>query len=115
LQAQSPVTIEVFETVIVDAIERRDEQINETLARLEQTDLEAAQLMRELREELEEIRRNGAVIDPDTAAMLSGAAYQLQGLPDSAATLSKAADQLNGLPDLVSQLNAAANHLNGLQ
>ncbi|MCP2244610.1 hypothetical protein [Lentzea aerocolonigenes] len=115
LQAQSPVTVELFETVIADAMERRDEQINETLARLEQTDLEAARLMRELREELQEIRRNGAVIDPDTAAMLSGAAHQLQSLPDSAGMLDEVAGKLLGLEGLVSRLDAAANRLNGFQ
>ncbi|WP_285748623.1 hypothetical protein [Lentzea sp. NBRC 105346] len=115
LHAQAPITVEVFETVIAEAMERRDEQINEILVRLERTDLEAAQLMRELREELVEIRRNGAVIDPDTAAMLSRAAARLEGLPDSAGTLAKAATKLVGLPDLVARLNAAANRLDGLR
>ncbi|RDI35252.1 ATP synthase F0 subunit B [Lentzea flaviverrucosa] len=115
LQAQSPVTVELFETVIVEAMERRDDQIKETLARLAQTDLEAARLLRELQEELAAIRRTGAVVDPDTAAMLSDAAFQLRGLPDSAGMLSEAAEQLVGLPDLVTQLNNAADRLNGLQ
>jgi hypothetical protein len=97
--------------VIAEAMERRDEQINEILARLERTDLEAARLMRELREELVAIRRNGAVIDPDTAAMLSRAASRLQGLPDSAGMLAEAARKLVGLPDLVTRLDAAANRL----
>lgn len=115
LSAESPVTVEFFEQVILGAMERRDEQINETLARLERTDHEAARLMRELREELEEARRNGSIIDPDAAAMLSGAAHQLQNLPDSAATLSEAADKLGNLTDLAAQLNDAAERLSNLR
>lgn len=115
LSAQSPVTVEFFEKEIVAAMERRNEQIRETLTRLEKTDHEAARLMRELREELEEARRSGSIIDPDAAAMLSDAAYQLQNLPDDAARLSDAAEQLGNLADLASQLNDAADRLGGLR
>lgn len=111
LRAESPVTIQVFEEAIAEAMQLRDEQIEEIVARLEQTDQEAARLMRELREELADARHNGSIIDPDAAAMLSHAAHQLQDLSDSSARLGEVAHELSNLNDLASRLENAADRL----
>src|SRR6266702_4842392 len=55
--------------MIVSAMAERDEQIRDTLARLEQKDAEAARVMRELLDELEQVRRHGSLLDPDVVGM----------------------------------------------
>ncbi|MEU7525994.1 hypothetical protein AB0A74_09690 [Saccharothrix sp. NPDC042600] len=111
LHAESPVTIEVFEQATVEAMQLRDEQVEAIGQRLERTDQEAARLMREVRDELEEARRSGSIINVDAAGMLSNAAHQLRGLRDSSALLIQAAEKLGQLRDLPPQLHAAADRL----
>lgn len=92
----NPVTEEILESAIGEALRERDADIQQTLERLRATDAEAAELMQQLRDELRAARNAGSIIDPDDVARLSGAADTLEGLNlyDAAALLSQAAERV---------------------
>lgn len=89
----NPVTEDILESVIAEALKQRDADIQQTLERLRATDTEAAELMEQLRDELRAARKAGSIIDPDDVALLSGAASKLEklALQDAAALLNNAA------------------------
>lgn len=111
MSSQSPVTAELLEKCINQAIAERNERIENTLDRLEKNDVEAALVIRELLDELKVIRRNRSSIDPDSVAMLSNAARKLATLQDSAALLNEAATKLQGAHDAAKALDAAADKI----
>lgn len=111
LSAEVPVTAELMEQLINRAMVERSVRIEQTLARLEQNDAESALVMRELLGELKLVRRNGSLVDPDSAAMLSNAARKLVALADWATTLDTAADKLTKADGLVNALDAATERL----
>lgn len=130
LKGLRDLTEDRLQALISEAFTERDKQISETLARLEQSDTDAASVLRGLVDELAEVRRHGSLLDPDVASMLYQAGNRLGplqdyasllykagdklgGLYDSAALLSEAADKLGSLGDLASVLSSAANKLTG--
>lgn len=101
--------------LIALAVQERDQDVRDTLARLDSTDSEAAALMRELRDELKAVQANGSIIDPDVASMLERAADQLGGLEDNAGMLASAAESLATLEDKAAMLASAADSLVGME
>lgn len=101
--------------ILIESFEARHEEIMDTLARLEENDVEAFRLMRELLDEVEQLRAYGSLIDPDSADMLYTASRDLTTLPDSAEILLDAARDLRNLPDHAEILSAAASDLNNVQ
>lgn len=115
LRGLRDVTEEMLVELIAEAVRQREQDINATLARLERTDSEAAELMRELRDELQTARKNGSIIDPDSAQMLNTAAHILVGIEEWASMLYSAAEKLSGLEENASSLDSAAHSLIGLE
>ncbi|WP_125801848.1 hypothetical protein [Amycolatopsis sp. WAC 01416] len=100
---------------IAEAVDEQNRDIRATLNRLEKTDAEAAALIRELNDEIRELRRSGSVLDPDAVNMLGAAAHDLIHLPDSASQLYMAARDLSHLRDSAAILDRAASNASGLQ
>ncbi len=102
--------------LIAQAQQDRDQEFTRVLTRLETSDREAAALLRELREELAQVRRNGRILDPDAVSLLSSAARNLRGVLDHDAiyALSAAARGLATLTDTASKLDSAAARLQNL-
>ncbi len=100
---------------IVDAIADRDEALESALTRLEQNDQEAAELLREMRDQLAAAREAGHVVDPDSASLTHQAAMMLQHLPDSASVALDAAQSLQSIEGLVATLSAAAKRIESAQ
>src|SRR5439155_9749242 len=98
--------------MINDAIVSRDQEVKGTLARLEKSDSSAAGLLRELLDELNDVRANGSHLSPDLADMLSIAARDRRGLEDRASLLRAATFDLRGLEDKASMLSSAAREIN---
>lgn len=115
LQGLRNVTEDDLVDTIVSAVEGQNQDIRETLARLEETDVEAAGLIRELRDEIKALRQSGSILDPDVVAQLSTAAGLLANLEDNSSLLNYAADRLPNLEDNASLLSSAANRLAGLE
>ncbi|MGW4489877.1 hypothetical protein ACWEOE_39370 [Amycolatopsis sp. NPDC004368] len=99
---------------ISSAIETQNQDIRATLARLEQTDGEAAALIRELRDEIKALRRSGSILDPDVVSMLSSAARDLRHLEDNAAMLKYSARDLGHLEGSARNLANAVRGAAGL-
>jgi chromosome segregation ATPase len=114
LRGLRDVTEDKLVEMISTAIQERDEDVRQTLARLEQTDEEAAELLRELRDELYSLRGGQSILDPDLVAMLSHAAHDLVGLEDHAARLSDAASRLQHLEGSAGNLRDASSNLERL-
>jgi hypothetical protein len=87
LKTLSGVTEDRLQALIVDAIASRNKEIQETLARLEGNDAQAAGLLRELANELAELRGSGSLLDPDVVGMADSAAQRLAHLQDTAGGL----------------------------
>jgi hypothetical protein len=100
-----------LQALMIEAFKDRTEQIATTLARLEQHDVQAARLLKELTDELAELRGRGSLIDPDAVSTLDDAAHRLGHLPDTASWLDDAAQRLGHLPDTASWLDDAAQRL----
>ena len=66
----------------------------EALERLEQNDADAANVMRGLLDELDQMRAYGPFLNPDSVEMLSSASDRLAYLGDNAETLHVAAGLL---------------------
>ncbi|GAB3444196.1 hypothetical protein [Actinophytocola sediminis] len=114
LQGLRNVTEDRLVKLISQAQKDRDQAFTTVLNRLESSDREAAALLRELSDELEQVRRHRQLLDPDLVHMLNSAARNLRGLMDSASLLSSAGRDLRGLPDTASVLDRAANKLRDL-
>jgi hypothetical protein len=115
LKTLSGVTEDRLQALIVDAIASRNKEIQETLARLEGNDAQAAGLLRELANELAELRGSGSLLDPDVVGMADSAAQRLAHLQDTAGWLADAAEKLGHLQDTASSLDEAADKLGHLQ
>lgn len=113
------------------AIAESQKRIDETVARLERTDAEAAGVIRDLLDQLNDVRRHGSLLNSDTigvlssaarslanlrddAVMLGSVAYSLRNLGENARTLDRAAHLLGGLGDKVNALSEAVYKLSGL-
>jgi uncharacterized protein (DUF849 family) len=110
-------TEDSLETIITEAFTEKQEQIMETLARLEENDSEAADLMRELIEELEHLRQYGTFLDIDAAASLYRASTNLADLHllESATMLRSMSGVLGGLPDTVRALHQVVDRLGNME
>lgn len=100
--------------LITQAIKDRDRDIKETLERLERIDADAALLMRELLDELNQLRHGTPALDPDIVGLLYSASDILSNLPDYAPMLCEAAGRLEYLGDHTSTLMNAADLLTSL-
>jgi hypothetical protein len=110
-------TEDTLETILTDAFAAKQEQIMETLARLEVNDSEAADLLRDLMAELNQLRQYGAFLDVDAAAKLYRASTMLADLDigRSARTLSSMGSVLEGLPRTVESLRKVVLKLEGME
>lgn len=104
-----------LQALIVSAIASRNDQIQQTLSRLERNDAEAAGLLRDLTDEIAELRGRGSLLDPDAVSMVENAAYRLGHLPDTASWLNDAAGKLSHLQDTATSLYDAAGMLSHLE
>lgn len=95
LHSKKPVTAEILERYINNAMAQREDAITEALDRLDQSGDRAAELIRELQAEIRALRAKGAVVDADTASMLSRAANKLTHLPESAELIQSAATKID--------------------
>jgi hypothetical protein len=99
----------------VYAIADRDEALESALTRLEQNDQEAAELLREMRDQLAAAREAGHIVDPESASLAYQAAMMLQHLPDSAGVALDAAQSLQSIEGMVARLSAAARRIESAQ
>jgi hypothetical protein len=114
LRGLRDVTEDRLVELIAQAQKDRNQEFAKVLHRLENSDREAAALLRELSDELAQVRYSGHLLDPDAVSLLSSAAHDLRGLMDSASVLDSAALNLRGLPDSASSLSEVARHLQNL-
>lgn len=103
-----------LQELIAPVYELRQEQILAALERLKENDSEAAGLMRQMFEEIEQFRQNNPYADVDAVIILNQASNKLVGLADTAETLARSADGLKGLHEDASSLLTAANSLSDL-
>jgi hypothetical protein len=115
LQGLRNVTEQTLQNLITDVYAQQNQRLEDTLRRLEDKDDEAVALIRELQEEIRQLRASGPLVDLDAAAMLSRAASQLMVLPDSASALSRAANDVAELQDTVSALERVARDINRMR
>lgn len=129
-------TEENLQNIITEAFETRNAQVIETLERLEENDSQAASVMRELLDELDQMRANGPFLNPDYVEILSGAAHSLerqqlgsyaeillgaasllenQHVDRNADKLTNAVDGLAFLPEIVDKLSVLVSRLEDLQ
>jgi len=99
-----------IEATINDAMERWDDRVDQTLARLRVQDQEAAGLFQELLNATSALQP-----DPDATMLLHDAATMLANLEDHASILYAASRNLVSLPDSSEALHRVANDLSGLQ
>ncbi|WP_326943788.1 hypothetical protein OG439_27995 [Amycolatopsis sp. NBC_01307] len=111
LRGLRELTEERLDEMIRDALESRETAVNSALARLQRTDSEAAELIKELLDELRMARSSGSAITMDTAEMLYRAASELAHLRGSAELLQHAAERLGGLERGAASLQDAADKL----
>jgi chromosome segregation ATPase len=100
-----------LQVLITRAISDRDNQIQQTLSRLETNDAEAASLLRELTDEIAELRGRGSLLDPDAVSILDSAAHRLGHLQDTTPGLRDAAERLAHLQDTVYLLDNLASRI----
>jgi len=87
-----------LQDILTEAFAAKQEKIMEALERLEQNDADAANVMRGLLDELDQMRAYGPFLNPDSVEMLSSASDRLAYLGDNAETLHVAAGLLtNGV------------------
>lgn len=108
-------TEERLQEVISEALEFRDNQMQEALDRFTEIDSEAAEVLRGLVNELDEVQRHGPVVSEDVAGMLAVASDKLVNLEDTAGVLIRAAELLQNTEDFAVTLNRAANKAMNLQ
>ncbi|MCA1607697.1 MAG: hypothetical protein LC775_20035 [Acidobacteria bacterium] len=122
--------------ILTEAFEMRNAQIMQVLERLEESDSKAADVMATLLDELDQMRRDGPFLNPDSVETLSGAARSLasqnisqyaevlwgaasilgeQNVTNDAEALAGAARQLASLSGMVDQLSASVARLEGMQ
>ena len=106
-------TEEDLQNIIFDAFAAKHDQIMETLERLEKKDSDAANVMRELLDELDQMRTHGPFLNPDYVELLSGASNRLAHLGDNAAMLLSAASELAtlGISEVPDTLTGAGSAL----
>lgn len=104
-----------LQDIIIEAVSEKQSQIMETLARLEDSDSEAAAVMRELIDELDQLRQYSSFLDLDAADSLYSASIRLEHMSATADALTSAADRLEGLPDTVVALRQVVDRLGGME
>lgn len=114
LRGLRELTEERLNEIIRGAIESREAAVNSALTRLEQTDSDAADLMKELLDELRMTRNSGSAINVDAAEMLYRAASQLPQLHSSAELLQHAVEKLGDLERGAALLQDAVDKLGAL-
>jgi hypothetical protein len=111
LRGLRELTEERLEVLIRRALESRETDVHQALARLEQSDSESAELIKELLDELRMTRNSGSAITIDAAEILYRAASELAHLHLSADLLHHAASELSGLERGAASLQDAADKL----
>lgn len=114
LQGLRGLTEDRLQELIAGAFESFRATFDDALARLEQIDLEAANLLRPLVNELAEARFQTRFPDADTAEMLLRAGNKLSPMVDTAPVLANAARNLAGLKETADQLSAVVKRARGL-
>lgn len=100
-----------LQSLIGTAVRQSHERVLAALEQFEQTNAEAAHLLRDMFRELDGLRQTQRlVVDPDTASLLLKAANMLKNSanPDVAKSLHDAARKLARLPETVEKLERAA-------
>lgn len=102
-----------LQDLITEVLAEQNERVNRTLERLEQSDAEAALVIRELRDQLDTVRQYGGILDIDAVSMLGEAAGKLEHLNlfDVAAKLNDDADKLVYLGDISATLSDAVDRI----
>jgi hypothetical protein len=110
-------TEDVLEAILIEAFQAKQNQMIEILERLETNDAEAANLLKEMLEELGRFREYSTLLDPDSATKLYHAATYLAdlNLARSASELTLAASGLESLPGTVAHLEHLINRLDGME
>jgi len=103
--------------IITEAFGAKQDQIMQTLARLEDNDTQAADLLREMIGELERFRQSSALFDPDAAVRLYYASTYLadMDLAGSAARLLSMSSALEHLPSTVESLQQVVNRMQEME
>ncbi|GAA1799983.1 hypothetical protein GCM10009835_17940 [Planosporangium flavigriseum] len=114
LRGLRDLTEDRLQEMIGDALESAHDRVGDALARLEETDREAASLLAAVLDEVSSSGRFGIVPDPDAAMILARSADALSGLPDYAPMMATASENLRGLPEYVSMIVSAAENLGSL-
>ncbi|WP_123798412.1 hypothetical protein [Amycolatopsis keratiniphila] len=104
-----------LQEMLSEAIQERDDEIKQTLKRLEKTDADAAALIRELREETQASRYGNPLFNSDSIELLHDAASRLGNLADAANSLRSASENLRNLEDKANTLAYAASQTQGLE
>jgi hypothetical protein len=107
-------TEESLQNLIVGAFSDRDNEIRDTLSRLEDNDRDAAEILRSLLGEIDDLRSRGSIIDPDLVGTLDSAAGRLGHLQDTAGWLLDGAQRLSHLEDTAGWLLQSASTLGNL-
>jgi hypothetical protein len=100
-----------LQELVTAAIVQQDDRVNQTLDRLEKSDTEAAAVIRELRDQLETIRRHGGLLDVDAVEILHRAMDRMQHLPRSAEILYQSASKLENIDQSADLLQSASQNL----
>jgi hypothetical protein len=111
-------TEEDLQVIIIDAFQEQTKYIVEVLDRLEQSDKEAADLLRKLLNELQEFREYSTLLDPDSATKLYHASLQLAELDlgGNARQLSSVrSDLVDTLPAVTAALKEQIDRLGGME
>lgn len=111
LEGLREVTEDRLQEMIAEALTSRDERIEDALNRFQQLDSEAAGLLRDLLDEVAELRQLGSILDLDAVSLLNRAADNLHVDIDTAGLLNDAANKLHIDGEMASLLNQAADKL----
>ena len=116
LKGLEGLTEEKLQFLLTDALSVYSESINAAIDRLESVDYEAAGMLRQLVDQVSEVRTSGFYHQADSAELLHTAAQRLAGLESNAANLMSAAATLEDLhlPSLIAQMEALARRLGGM-
>lgn len=113
------VTEDRLQELISSVIARQGKRIEDAISKLENFDSEAAAVVRELLDEVNQLRRSSSFVDPDAINTLYKASANLKGYldPDSINTLMKASENLkqSNMSALIEQLAAFGREARRIQ
>jgi hypothetical protein len=111
-------TEEDLESIVLDAFQEQNKKITEVLDRLDNNDKEAADLLRQILNELGDFREYSTLLDPDSAVRLFQASMHLAEL-DLAGNASQLSSVTSGLmeslPVTIAELRQLIDRLDGME